>query len=64
MEVKRELEIRKLSPKYRDTLVRILEENDDWKLLMASIPEILQKNNYECRVGHHNLARYNSEHVG
>ncbi|XP_022918298.2 uncharacterized protein [Onthophagus taurus] len=63
MELRESLEIRKLSPKYRSKLVSILQNQDDWKMLMSNIPELLGKDHYHCSLGEHNLPRYNSDHI-
>lgn len=55
-------QIRKLSSTVKSNLVKILEDAESWKRLMAIIPKSLQENTYECDIKIGNLPKYNSEH--
>lgn len=55
-------EIRKLPPSSVRELVQILEFNDLWKKLMDSIPKVLEKDKYECKITRANPHKYRSEH--
>ncbi|KAF2880644.1 hypothetical protein ILUMI_25538 [Ignelater luminosus] len=56
------MEIRKLPYSHQKELANILDYNESWKKLMAIIPKILEKDNYECNVSRTNPHKYHSEH--
>lgn len=56
------MEIRKLPYSHQKELAHILDYNESWKKLMAIIPKILEKDNYECNVSITNPHKYHSEH--
>lgn len=56
-------EIRKLNTKDLLQLVQILEIDESWRKLMATIPKTLSlDDNYECKITINNRHKYNSDH--
>ncbi|XP_044754822.1 probable LRR receptor-like serine/threonine-protein kinase At2g28960 [Coccinella septempunctata] len=63
MTVDASFQIRKLPPSHITQLALILEFSEQWKKLMAVIPDKLQKDSFECRISCENPAKYNADHI-
>lgn len=56
-------QVRKLPPSHISQLSQILDISEQWKTLMAVIPDILQKNTSNCCISPENPAKYDADHV-
>lgn len=57
------VQIRKLPPRHISQLSTILDFSEQWKKLMAVIPNTLKKNIFECCINGENPAKYNTDHM-